>query len=272
MKSPGSFSLTVVLPTLNAAYYLREAVASIRYSYPNAFIVVADSRSTDGTLEIARELELEVEFFPPGNLYGAVNSVLCRCKTEWVAYLNADDRIESPLVPSREVDILYGNQRFIDDSGTGIYGWRMAEPSAFKALLAGGVMPIYFQGTLIRREFFNALSGFDTFFRFSADFDFVMRAHMAGARFRHECRIAGAFRLHEHQLSQSKGSLMREEVLASVRRAGVKVPFPARFAALLFLRLRNIRGLRDRWMAHRSVGGRGVPKTIEVFVGRARPK
>jgi glycosyltransferase involved in cell wall biosynthesis len=58
---PASPSISVVIPTLNAAKYLRECLGAVRaqdYGGPVEMIIV-DAGSTDGTLDIARGLEVD---------------------------------------------------------------------------------------------------------------------------------------------------------------------------------------------------------------------
>lgn len=60
----GNFpQVSVVIPTLNEADYLRNCLFSIRHGgYPNCEIIVVDGLSTDGTVDIARKMGARIIF------------------------------------------------------------------------------------------------------------------------------------------------------------------------------------------------------------------
>jgi GT2 family glycosyltransferase len=256
--------LRIAIPTLNAGQFLSDALGSIRFCYPEAEVVIADSGSTDDTLRIARQAEVRVVHVAAGNLYAAVNCALADSQTDWVAYLNSDDRILSPLTFDTSCDIVYGDQKFIDGKGAEIYRWKMAEVGNIPALLAGGVMPFCFQGTLIRRSLFTRLGGFDTRFRYCADFDFIVRSIKLNARMQRACVITGAFRLHGGQLTQSHAEAMRREVLESVARWQERPSRLSFMFALALFRGRNVKGLAQRSLFHLARGGSPFPCSTSV--------
>jgi glycosyltransferase involved in cell wall biosynthesis len=91
--------LTVLMPSLNAMPYLKEAFASLQMqTYQNFEVLFWDNGSTDGSVE-------EAQRWIPGKLRGRVVSNnplpfhLClaemvdQCQTKWVARMDADDLI-----------------------------------------------------------------------------------------------------------------------------------------------------------------------------------
>ena len=78
--------LTLVTPTLNAATYLPEALASVRsQQWHDLEHIVVDGGSTDATLDILRaEPNLVVVSEPDGGLYDAIN--------KGIAMATGDDR------------------------------------------------------------------------------------------------------------------------------------------------------------------------------------
>jgi glycosyltransferase involved in cell wall biosynthesis len=253
--------LRLAIPTLNAATFLEEALRSVRLCWPEAEVCIVDSGSTDETRAIARANGALLMECPPGNLYAAVNTALLGCGADWVGYLNADDRIDGRV--RLEGDVAYGDQTFISSSSERIYRWRMANPGSFGPLLAHGVMPLYFQGSWVRGQVFDHMGGFDLRYRWSADFDFVVRAWKAGVDFRRTKNWSGAFRLHGAQITQSRAAAMRIEVMDSVERSGISQTVTNQRAALAWLRIRNAGGLLGRVVRHGLRRGTWLPTTTD---------
>jgi len=90
----GAPTLTVVIATKNEAINIGAAVASARFA---SQVLVLDSGSTDGTIEIARAAGAKViETDWPG--YGPQqNRGIDQAQSDWVFSLDADERITEPL-------------------------------------------------------------------------------------------------------------------------------------------------------------------------------
>lgn len=211
--------LGVVVPTLNCAAFLADTLASLRRVTIVSQIVVADSRSTDGTLDIARAAGVDILHDAPAGLYAAVNAGMRRLSTPWATYLNGDDVFQSHgmsrLFAEREnFDVLYGPVDFITEDGGFLHCWHSARPRDVLPLFRSGVSAVLQQGTLFRRSLFESLGGFSERWRFVSDADFWWRAAEAGARFH---RIThppvASFRMHAGQLSQIHKTHMYEEFL-----------------------------------------------------------
>jgi glycosyltransferase involved in cell wall biosynthesis len=211
--------LGVVVPTLNCASFLADTLASIRRAPIVSQIVVADSCSTDGSLDIAAAAGVDILRDAPKGLYAAVNAGIRRLSTPWVTYLNGDDVFQSlgitRLFAERtNYDVLYGPVDFITQDGAFLHCWHSARPSDVLPLFRSGVSPVLQQGTLFRRSLFEALGGFSERWRFVSDADFWWRAAEAGARFH---RIThppvASFRMHPGQLSHIHKTRMHEEFL-----------------------------------------------------------
>src|SRR6266511_3523577 len=113
-RSPG---VGVVIPTLNSAGTLEAALYSaLQQDGCATDVIVADSGSTDGTLEICSRWKVRTVYVPPGNMYRAINEGVRLLDSPWVAYLNSDDFVYGDgyarLVARGETagaDVVYGN-------------------------------------------------------------------------------------------------------------------------------------------------------------------
>lgn len=270
-------TIRCVVPTLNSAATLDTTLLSLRSQQPiNLEIIVADSGSTDGTLEICQRWETPVVYVPPGNMYCAINAGLRDGKSEWLAYLNSDDWIYPgsfarliELGEATNADVVYGNCDYTDGQGRFVYSLAAAKPSHLLPLFRRRCMGFAQQAAIFRRRTYEQLQGFDESFVYRGDGDFYVRSLLAGKRFEH---LAGpsvaCFRLHEKQFSNRGLTLTEAEADRIFNQPEMKSGFQD---ALIFAgwRLKNlphylIRILRESLLANRM----RFPRSIETYTHR----
>jgi glycosyltransferase involved in cell wall biosynthesis len=213
--------ISVVIPTWNSAVTLEWTLISLRKQRESDLnILVADSGSTDGTIEICRKWNVPSVYIAPGNMYQAINFALNSFDTEWLAYLNSDDWMYpdslSRLIHKGEsamADIVYGNCDFADACGRFIYSFAAARPKFLLSLFRKGIIGFAQPTAIFRRSIYQQMNGFDETYYLSADYDFFFRSLLAGAIF---ARLTGppvsCFRLHQMQLSNDKAKDMEAEI------------------------------------------------------------
>lgn len=117
--------ISVVVPTLNRAQYLRETIDSILdQSYPLIDCVVMDAGSTDDTLDILKSYGERITWRsgPDSGAAEAINKGWALTSGEIVAWINADDRwapgcadiVASYFAGHPQTDVLYGACGIID--------------------------------------------------------------------------------------------------------------------------------------------------------------
>jgi len=87
-------TLTVIIPTYNEEHYIADALYSVKFADE---LIVVDSFSNDKTVEIAKRfgaLVLQRKF---DNFSKQKNHALKAVKTDWILFLDADERITSKL-------------------------------------------------------------------------------------------------------------------------------------------------------------------------------
>jgi len=87
-------TLTAIVLTYNEEKHLPDCLTSLAWS-PE--VLVFDSLSTDRTLEIARAAGARVEQRPFDNYAGQRNAALKAIQTEWVLFIDADERTPPEL-------------------------------------------------------------------------------------------------------------------------------------------------------------------------------
>ena len=244
-------SCDIVIPTLNSANTLEWTLlnlSKLKSMGIYANIIVVDSGSTDGTLEIVQQYGFKCLYFPKGNMYAAINHGLRAGNFSWCTYINSDDILYPKGFASfikkaqKSVsDVAYGNIDYIDGDGRFLHGWSSSPPSDLGALFDGGMMPIPQQGTIFSRDIYERLGGFNERFKYSADYDFFLRAYLSNAKFE---KVNGhpiaAFRIHQGQISQKRSVDMRKEYLESYSQITKATTLVRRKFAIFCVRTRNI--------------------------------
>lgn len=268
-------SITCVVPTMQSAATLETTLLSLDHqSGVMVRVIVADSASTDGTLEICRRRGLHVVQVEAGNMYRAINAALRIADTEWLAYLNSDDwlypeSLARLIARGRETAaaVVYGNCDYADGQGRFIYSFAAALPQQLLPLFRLGRMGFAQPAGIFRADLYRSLDGFDEAFRFKADADFYLRALRAGARFAYcDGAPVACFRLHAGQLSNARRIEIEQEGRRLFGGSALR-PQWADWAALLQWRLRNlphyaIRILRESLLSRRM----RLPKSVEAYV------
>lgn len=225
-------NLTIILPTLNAGNTIRTTLESLLpLKKAGAKIFVVDSFSEDHTLKAAEGYVDKVIQHPKGNMYAAINAGIDQAETEWVSYLNADDIIfpdiimETLLNVKPDVDLFYGDVDFIDWNGRFLHSYEFPGPEYIIPLAASHICAISPIGTVFKKSLWEKLNGFDTTFRYSADFDFLLRAAINKfVLYKIPHPTVGAFRLHQKQLSQEPGQPGLNENYKLIEKLDLKVP------------------------------------------------
>jgi glycosyltransferase involved in cell wall biosynthesis len=183
--------ISIVIPTLNQARFLPEAIESVLSQQTTAEVecIVVDGGSTDGTLDILREWDPPVRWSsqPDRGQADALNKGLARATGEVIGWLNSDDRYR-PGALQRVVDVfsaepatrwLYGKVRIIDERGreirraiTAYKNLRMRK-FRYRALLAENW--ISQMGVFWRAEAGRSVGPFRADLHYCMDYDYWLR-------------------------------------------------------------------------------------------------
>lgn len=178
--------VSLITVTYNSAATVAETIESVlAQKYRDIEYIVVDGKSTDGTVEIIESYGSRISKFisePDRGLYDALNKGIALATGDVVGIIHSDDVLAADDViqtvveafTSFETDSVYGDLLYIDknDPDKVIRYWQAGRFERKK--MARGWMPPH-PTFYVRREVYLRHGGFNTDYRISADYDFMVR-------------------------------------------------------------------------------------------------
>lgn len=206
--------VSVIIPTYNAAEYVRDAIGSALSSTRIPLEVIAvDDGSTDGTLQILESYGDSIRRFrqPNGGPYRARNLGAKYARGSWLAFLDADDKWERDKLEKQiecaEIDtaMVYSDCRNIGDTShvkpLQSDSTAMFEGRIFTHLLMDNFISL--SSVMIRKSWFDRLNGFSLNARGVQDWDMWLRVTGAGGNVKLCREPLTLYRHHAGQMSTS---------------------------------------------------------------------
>jgi len=204
---------SVIIPVFNGQRFIGDAIRSVlEQRYPAHEIIVIDDGSTDSTRDAVRNLATTppLRYFYQSNQGPAVarNNGARQATGDWLAFLDADDlwQADKLLVQADGIRhdaravMIWCSFDGIDESGQPKSAQKQKDP--FRSLIfQSAVFPIP-STTVVRRDIFETLGGFNPALRRSEDAEFFMRlAAQFPSRFINQ--PLSCYRVHERQASRT---------------------------------------------------------------------
>ena len=196
-KSNKYMKISIITITYNSAKTLPRALESVRsQTYGDIEHIIVDGASTDGTVEIIKNYSKgpsdkvpstkEVRWVsePDGGIYDALNKGIRMATGDVIGFLHSDDVLYSPdsigqiaaAFESSKADVVYGDLQYCNgDKVTRRWRSNAFKPSSLKF----GWMPPH-PTLYVRREVYEQVGEYDSWFRISADYDMILRIFTAG--------------------------------------------------------------------------------------------
>jgi glycosyltransferase involved in cell wall biosynthesis len=222
-------SISVLVPSLNAENFIGEAILSALQQSPQPIeVLVQDGGSSDGTVAAVEAIgnpRVSIISEPDQGQSDALNRATRRARGEWICWLNSDDLLApdafacSAPFARDDVDVVYGDFAYVDDSGE--ITARIPVPDTFdrQHLLAKGHY-LFTGAALFRRSLFGRFGGLDTALRMAMDYDFCLRI-APHVRAVHCGATLGYFRQHGRSATaEISWRLVREEARVRRRHGG----------------------------------------------------
>lgn len=248
---------TIVTVVRNSAATLHRTIDSIReQSYPDIEYIVVDGGSTDGTLDILRRREAEIDLWlsePDRGISDAFNKGIALSTGEFIALVNGDDWLEPDHI-AQSIDHLtrscadfsFGNLMLHDDDGIALY--MIIGDARYSRRLHHAMPAINHPSLVCRKDLYVRHALFDVNYRIAMDYEWLLRNYRLGA--------VGTYisSLTSHMGSAGVSQRNIRAGLSEVRKASVAYGYPAAFALLRYHGRRfraNARIFLERWLPRR---------------------
>lgn len=212
---------SVVTPSYNQGQFIKATLDSVlKQDYPHIEHIVMDGGSTDETVSILENYDdprLTWTSEKDNGQSDAINKGMQQVSGDILAYLNSDDlylpgtlaRVAAYFAANPDVDLVYGSCYTVDAQGQRIesdprikVNYIVSPITLADALTMRIVLPQ--QGIFWRRQVTDTIGLFDESLHYRMDFDYWLRAMMAGFKFAPITDYIAAFRVHNTSKSTSQ--------------------------------------------------------------------
>lgn len=191
-----NLNFSIITVVRNNKDHLRNAIASLRMqTFKNYEHIIIDGASTDGTIDVIRELADEKTRWtsePDSGIYEALNKGIKMSSGDIICLLHSDDEFAEPEVletvadvfEKNETDSVYGDLLYIrrqknetaphhkKDSHKILRYWRSGE-FRFGSLKFGWMPP--HPAFFVKRKVYEESGLFDSSFKIAADYEIILR-------------------------------------------------------------------------------------------------
>ena len=212
MKSTNSFpKISIITPSYNQAEFLERTILSvIEQNYPNLEFIIIDGGSTDGSVEIIKKYETDIDYWvsePDSGQAHAINKGLKLATGDWVAWQNSDDifypgafvALADAARKEPDAGLVIGDMNLIDENDNVIRDLHFVTPS-FMAMVAEG-MVFSNQAAFWKRKVHDEIKYLDETLDLGFELDWFLRLtrHVKGYA-TNQC--LGGFRIHSSAKTQ----------------------------------------------------------------------
>jgi glycosyltransferase involved in cell wall biosynthesis len=172
--------VSVVTPAYNSAATIARCVESVKaQTYPDIEHIVIDGGSTDGTVELLREMGVRCLSEPDAGIYHAMNKGVRMASGEIIHILNSDDWYSANDVVAMMVDLM-------ESGGVDVCHAQISQVnSQCVEVCVNGVdvsksqllkkMKVAHPSCFVRATVYQRFGDYSQGFRIAADYDFILR-------------------------------------------------------------------------------------------------
>lgn len=179
--------VTIITVSYNSVDSIERTIKSvITQSYKNIEYIIIDGASSDGTVDIIRKYGSHIAYWVSENdngIYFAMNKGIRQSHGEYIGIINSDDWYEPDALQNvvncfnenRDIDVVDGIVRVFNGNLPQFLKGNYFENLAFE-------MPPH-PTCFIKREIYLKLGLYDETYKSAADYDFLLRCKLKGAKF-----------------------------------------------------------------------------------------
>jgi glycosyltransferase involved in cell wall biosynthesis len=202
--------ISIVTPSYNQAQFIEETIRSVLLQgYPNLEYIIIDGGSTDNSTEIIRKYESYLTYWISEQDEGqsdAINKGFKISTGEISAFLNSDDvympnalaLVSQYLNQNAQYDFICAQTRFIDTNSKRIKGFEELFMVEINDRTMTETCHIAQPSTFFRSITFDRIGFFSKELHYAFDYEYWLRAFLAGFKFISIKEVISLFRLHQN--------------------------------------------------------------------------
>ena len=169
--------ISIITAVYNGSATIGETIKSISaQTFTNFEYIIIDGGSTDGTLDILRKHNDEIDYWvsaPDNGIYDAFNKGIDLAKGDWLYFIGADDRLfdnsvlEKVFSKSIDSEFLYGNV-FLEEEEEIVFGKFLPKNLYMQNICQ--------QAIFYNKRLFQRIGKFNLKYQLLADWDFNIKA------------------------------------------------------------------------------------------------
>lgn len=183
---PHSPLLSVVTVVFNGAATIEHTICSVlEQTYENFEHIIIDGGSSDGTLDILRKYDGDIDYWvseKDAGIYDAMNKGIFLAQGDYVGMLNSDDYFADPKVlvkiaeqfKSSNTDAVFSCLDIVDPASLNRVFRKYRIPNFNKFMLRIGVMPPH-PTFYCKKSCYEKAGKYRTDYRIAADFEMLVR-------------------------------------------------------------------------------------------------
>jgi len=208
--------VSVVMPAYNVASYIGAAVASVQaQTHRDWELLIVDDGSTDDTgvmAEACAEADPRIRVFhrENGGIAAARNTALAHSSGAFIAILDSDDLWQPQFLAEQlavfdahpDVDLVTGNGWYLGGRlhARTVRPFPDTRPQPTLTTILSDETAVFIM-SVFRRQVYETIGGFDETLRTNEDYDYWLRAAIAGFGFWRNDRPLGHYRRREDSMS-----------------------------------------------------------------------
>ena len=229
--------ISIITVVFNGEKYLEKTIQSvINQNYDNTEYIIIDGGSTDGTLEIVKKYEDQIDYWvseKDDGIYDAMNEGIRLSRGELVGLINADDYYSPNIFQSivenymkTNVNVIYGDLNYIGENSHNVIvahetGRRYGLfPNSLKWIWVK--MLFGHPAAFITRRTYKKYGLYNTVFKISGDYELFIRLYKHKVKFYNLKKTIANFRIGGVSTSSSDKLLLKENEAA--RRLHGRIP------------------------------------------------
>ena|ERR1035437_9913367 len=184
--------ISIITAIYNSKEHIESVINSVTsQSYKDIEYIIIDGGSTDGTVQIIKNLELRIQYEiqkfifisqPDDGIYDALNKGIQLASGDVIGFLHADDIFFDEFVienianvfKAKNVDSVYSDLVYVykDNPDKVLRYWRAGEFN--HSLLKQGWMPPH-TTFFVKKKIYDEFGGFNTSYKIAGDYDLILR-------------------------------------------------------------------------------------------------